>query len=292
MQALFLAALLSSPALALVVSNTEAEEKAPSKPGNCVSSTRRWTKRNSSGLFETPKKVKKIYFINVESNKDRKSHMEAELKEKAKNIPVERFKAFNKNDVPGPKHPTFKLYSKGRYTPWLDKDGNKKVYAAIHFSNYQVLEHILKQDPKGADSDEVYLVTEDDTQFMPGWEKKLESVLAHTPKEWQMIRIGYWGQVRCEDKENEFVFALQAPSVDKAKLGGAHFYSGNTAYVVRPKSIPHILDVMRNSSVASIENVFQYPHKMADGSDQQVLSYAVSPQYMLVTPTSGFQSSH
>jgi hypothetical protein len=80
--------------------------------------------------------------------------------------------------------------------------------------------------------------------------------------------------------------------VDKKVLGDAHFYSGNTAYVVRPKSIPHILNVMRNSSVASIENVFMYPHRFPDGSDQQVMSYAVSPSHMLVTPSGGFQSSH
>jgi hypothetical protein len=141
MQVLLLAALLGSPAVALVVSNTEAEESTAAK---CVSSTHKWTKRNSSKEFETPKRVKKIYFINLESEKGRKGHMVAELSHKAHGIPVERFKAFNKNEVPAPTHPHFKLYSKGRYTPWLDRDANKKVYAAIHFSNYRVLEHILK----------------------------------------------------------------------------------------------------------------------------------------------------
>jgi hypothetical protein len=181
MQVLLFAALLSSPAVALVVSNTEAEESTVAQ--HCVSSTHKWVKRNSSKEFDTPKRVKKIYFINLESEKGRKGHMVAELSRKAHGIPVERFKAYNKNEVPAPTHPHFKLYSKGRYTPWLEKDANKKVYAAIHFSNYQVLERILKEDPRGADSDDVYMITEDDTQFAGDWEKKLDRVLAHTPKE-------------------------------------------------------------------------------------------------------------
>merc|ERR1719263_1790166 len=224
--------------------------------------------------------------------------MNAELKEKSHGVPFERFQAFDADKVPKNKRPdAFKkvasLYSKGRYTPWLLKDSTKEVFAAIHISNYQVMEKILKEDPEGEKSKNVYMILEDDTTLDHSWNTKLKEVLENTPAEWDLLRIGYWGAARCEDKENNFVFAVQPPARDEQALGSDHFYSGNTGYLVRPKSIPRILDIMRNSSFASIENVLMYPHRFPDGSDQQVLSYAVSPDHMLVQPGGGmFGSSH
>merc|ERR1719263_1656210 len=123
--------------------------------------------------------------------------------------------------------------------------------------------------------------------------KKLKPILENTPAEWDLLRIGYWGFARCGDRENNYVFAIQPPAKDVKALGEGHFYSGNTGYVVRPKSIPRILDIMRNSSFASIENVLMYPHRFPDGADHQVLSYAVAPAFMLVQPGGGmFGSSH
>jgi len=281
--------LFCSPAVAL--SRSARSGAVEQGQGKCAHSKLKWTKRESSKDYETPKTVKKIFFINVDGQHERKLHMEHELKKKSNGVPFERFKAFAKNAVPNnPKHPVWKLYSKGRYTPWLERDGQKKVYAAIHFSNYQVMEKILKEDPRGADSDDVYMIMEDDATLAKNWDKKLNQILSHTPKEWDMLRVGYWGWARCEDAENEYVYALQPPSIGAP--GSGHFYSGNTANLVKVSSIPKILDIMRNSSVASIENVLMYPHRFPDGSDQQVLSYAVNQQFMLVQPSGGFQSSH
>jgi GR25 family glycosyltransferase involved in LPS biosynthesis len=301
---LFVLCLASTASALNILQNQEQDASEGTEEGTEVTQTCkegiwRWEKRNSSALRESPKKVKKIYYINVDGSDERKRHMQAELSQKSHGTKYERFPAFKAEDVPKhEKSPTFKkvasLYSKARYTPWLLRDASKEVFAAIHISNYQVMEKILKEDPLGEKSDEVYMVLEDDTKLMENWDKKIPQILANTPAEWDILRVGYWGFARCGDRENNFVYAIQPPAKDDKALAGAHFYSGNTGYLVRPKSIPRILDIMRNSSFASIENVFMYPHRFPDGTDQQIMSYAVAPEHMIVQSDAGalFTSSH
>jgi hypothetical protein len=290
---------LASTASALNILQSKQEETAEGTEvsGRCKEGVWRWEKRNSSALREKAKKVEKIYYINLDGQDGRKHHMMAELSHKAHGTDYERFPAFQASKMP--KHensPAFKkvasLYSKARYTPWLLKDSSKEVFAAIHISNYQVMEKILKEDPLHEKSDEVYMVLEDDAQLDGSWDKKLPRILENIPAEWDILRLGYWGYARCGDKENNFVYAIQPPAKDVKALGDGHFYSGNTGYLVRPKSIPRILDIMRNSSFASIENVLMYPHRFPDKSDHQVMSYAVAPEHMLVVPGGGYASSH
>jgi len=309
MSQVLLVACLAASASALVMDleSKDTSEQFPSfrlgaaaPAAKCHDGTWKWTKRNSSALRDTygseKSLVKKIYYINVDGNDGRKKHMQSELSQKAGGVKYERFSAFaasklNKHE----KSPSFKavasLYSKARYTPWLLKDATKEVFAAIHISNYQVMEKILKEDKLGDKSDSVYMVMEDDSTLDSQWQRKLKPILENTPAEWDILRVGYWGSARCNDRENNYVFAVQPPSKDANALGGGHFYSGNTAYLVRPKSIPRILDIMRNSSFASIENVLMYPHRFPDQTDHQVLSYAVSPDHMLVN-SAGLESSH
>merc|ERR1719377_484492 len=101
--------------------------------------------------------------------------MNSMLKSKSAGVPYERFGAFQAKKLPKVENSEVafnkiaSLYSKARYTPWLLKDASKEVFAAIHISNYQVMEKILKEDPLGEKSDEVYMVLEDDTKLMENW---------------------------------------------------------------------------------------------------------------------------
>merc|ERR1719387_2752615 len=154
----------------------------------------------------------------------------AELKQKAHSTPYERFPAFSAAKVPkkeGSEH--FKkvasLYSKARYTPWLLKDSGKEVFAAIHISNYQVMEKILQEDLEGEKSNSIYMILEDDSTLDGEWKRKLSRVLENTPAEWDILRIGYWGAARCGDQENKYVYAIQPPARDFKALGDGHFYS-------------------------------------------------------------------
>jgi len=180
-----------------------------------------------------------------------------------------------------------KEVSNGNLASWLAsrKGDGKNVFAAIFHSNYKLLEKILSE--AGPDSEDLYMVLEDDSILAPDWKKTLQEALAHTPDDWQLLKVGYWGEQRCQDKVNNFVSALQYPSVDKPALGEKHFYSGNTAYVVKAKNIPKILSVLKEHSIGAIENAWMYPS--AEGN--QIISYTVSKPYKLVTVSHDFGRS-
>lgn len=244
-----------------------------------------WAKRRRSAPDERSEvgPVKKILYINIKQSDDRFQHMEQECKQKAQSVPCKRFPAIVADQV---NQETMNLYSKGSFSDWLDRaePRKKNVFAAIHFSNYKVLEHILKTDEDGANGTSIYMVLEDDATISHQWQEQLPQILRHTPANWDMLRIGFWGRSRSSDKVNDYIYTINPP--------GCGVYAGNTGYLVRPKSIPHILDVMRSASVGSIENTFMYPVMMEDGTEKQVMSYAVTEPHQLIHKASGFRSSH
>jgi GR25 family glycosyltransferase involved in LPS biosynthesis len=227
--------------------------------------------------------VKKIYFINRDADHQRYAHMKLQCK-KAAGVACEKFKAVEAAKVP---EMDLKQVSNGNLASWLAsrKGTGKHVFAAIYSSNYKVLEKILEE--AGPDSEDLYMVLEDDSILAPDWKESLKLALAHTPADWQLLKVGYWGEQRCQDKVNKYVSALQYPSVDKAALGEKHFYSGNTGYVVKAKNIPSILSILKEHSIGAIENAWMYPTE----SKKQIISYTVSPPYKLVTITHDFGRS-
>merc|ERR1719160_1645092 len=142
--------------------------------------------------------VKKIYFINVESDHPRYAHMKGECK-KAAGIPCEKFKAVEATKIP---QMDLKQVSNGDLASWLaSRKGNgKNIFAAIYSSNYKVLEKILEE--AGPNSEDLYMVLEDDSILAPDWKASLKEVLSHTPADWQLLKVGYWGEQRCNDKVN------------------------------------------------------------------------------------------
>jgi GR25 family glycosyltransferase involved in LPS biosynthesis len=228
--------------------------------------------------------VKKIYFINRDADHQRYSHMKMQCK-KAAGVPCEKFKAVEATKIP---QMDLKQVSNGNLASWLAsrKGTGKNVFAAIYSSNYRVLEKILEE--AGPESEDLYMVLEDDSILASDWKASLKEVLSHTPADWQLLKVGYWGEQRCQDKVNRYVSALQYPSVDKAALGEKHFYSGNTGYVVKAKNIPKILSILKEHSIGAIENAWMYP--TSEGS--QVISYTVTPPFKLVTVTHDFGRSN
>lgn len=254
-----------------------------------ASSASQYKKRgHSMKLFQTPseqKALKKIYFINLESDHPRFAHMKGQCK-KAAGIPCEKFKAVESKKI---SQMNLKEVSNGEYASWLNQGGRgesgKQIFAAIWSSNYKLLEKIQKE---AENPEDVYMVLEDDSILAPDWKASFNEVLAHTPDDWEFLKVGFWGEQRCEDKVNKFVSALQYPSVDKHALGDKkHFYSGNTGYIVQAKNIPKILSIMREHNIGAIENVWMYPSSKGN----QIRAYTVTAPYKLVQVTHEFGRS-
>merc|ERR1719456_618005 len=119
---------------------------------------------------------------------------------------------------------------------------------------------------------------EDDSVILPNFNEKVKKVLDHTTDDWQAIRLGYWGKVRCEDRVNQYALSIQYPSVDKKSIGEEHFYSGNQGYLVRGSAIPEIVSIFKEHNMGAVENAFMYPSTQG----RQIISYGVAPEFKLL----------
>merc|ERR1719159_821518 len=97
------------------------------------------------------------------------------------------------------------------------------------------------------------MILEDDAIPDQDWHSKLKKIMPQVPKDWDMIRIGYGtdSNLRCEDKINEDWYENRAPT--RSKGNDKAFYPGNTAYVVRPQTIPAILKQMSTMPVLDVD---------------------------------------
>merc|ERR1719359_2692277 len=99
----------------------------------------------------------------------------------------------------------------------------------------------------------MYLILEDDAILQPDWYAKLMKIMPTVPKDWDMLRIGYGtdGNFRCEDKVNKDWYENRAPTRNKGN--DKAFYPGNTAYLVRPQTIPTILKQISTMPVLDVD---------------------------------------
>lgn len=129
-----------------------------------------------------------------------------------------------------------------------------------------------------------YLVLEDDAQLVDGWQPKLKEIVRNTPNDWNLIRIGYWGDRRCSDSVNNFVLQVNHPSYENGK----YFYQGNTGYLVRPKMIPALLQALYDSDVQDVDGALMSGGATGSANCQAANcphTYAVQRDQMLVEDT-------
>merc|ERR1719456_1630553 len=176
-----------------------------------------------------------------------------------------------------------KQYSSGETTEWLQKATKKRqhIFMAIFLSNSKLIQQIAESDPEGVKNDDIYLIMEDDSVVLDDFDKKLKKLLDNTPADWQVLRLGYWGKVRCEDRVNQYALSIQYPSVDHKAIGDDHFYSGNQGYLVRGSAIPEIISILKEQKIGAIENAFMYPST----EGKQIISYGVAPEFKLLGMT-------
>merc|ERR1719152_281019 len=122
----------------------------------------------------------------------------------------------------------------------------------VYLSQARLLKKIMNEH-QNATNNEMYLIVEDDAILQPDWHAKLMKILPNVPKDWDMLRIGYGtdSNLRCEDKINNDWYENRAPTRNKGN--DKAFYAGNTAYIVRPQSIPTILKQLSSMPVLDVD---------------------------------------
>lgn len=216
---------------------------------------------------QRPVEWKKIYYINLDDAVDRKNRLMQDLSTWSQGIPIQRFPAINRAQAK-----TFNMshFTDQGFAKYVNNYGEKSKWGtvAVYLSHASLLEKIHREDPQG---EGLYVILEDDAKLLHNdwWKRHVETLIQDrkVPEDWDMLKIGFWGSTRCQDFVSEEVLEANAPGW--SLKDGTNLYGGNVAYIVRPKSVPVILEQLRGQDVHDIDGAFMSLHKegIATGDD-------------------------
>merc|ERR550514_2424491 len=100
--------------------------------------------------------------------------------------------------------------------------------------------------------DDLYVIMEDDTFLDNTWKMRLQQLIHNTPDDFDMLKLGYWGNRHCIDRVNKFVYQANGPTYSNDQL----FYQGNSGYVVKRGSMRKILANLKEKEIMDIDGAF------------------------------------
>jgi GR25 family glycosyltransferase involved in LPS biosynthesis len=205
----------------------------------------------------TDVKWKGQFFINLALSTNRREHIETQLKEiKDKHrtkIATHRWAATDPHQAARANLKEFTDQGLDLYVKNMT-DREKWGTIGTYLSHLRLLRRIWSNDKDG---EGLYAIMEDDGTLDKDWQLKVEKALqvGDIPKDWDIIKFGYWGLTRCEDAVSGGAYEARAPMMlnDGTRKS---YYNGNLGYIVRPKSIPAILAAARKQPVFDVDGVF------------------------------------
>jgi len=203
---------------------------------------------------------------------ERTDGMQAMLEARADGVKFKRFPAVQKHQVT---KADLKEFSTGKEEKYMDERGlgeQKKAIAAIWVAHAKAMKSIYAARTPDQDPDDMYLIMEDDVALANHkWKKQIMQAVEHTPDDWDILKVGYWGDRACGGKVNDFVFQANGPH------DGVH-YQGNGGYLVRLGQIPKILKNLQQRNIADLDR--QLVTTSEDPDSLKV--YAVRSPYKIV----------
>lgn len=183
---------------------------------------------------------KKIFFINMDKDVKRRAHMEDELRKHAANVPVER--------IPGPDPSTMRgLENYQRLMPrgcCADKSSDTKCHNENADEQFKLrscacdLAHRIGYEMIASQQDDgYYLLLEDDVAFSgSSWLSDAKMSLQHAPPNWDILRLGFWGDSSDSHKIPGHQQWYESERVDTNGQGWPNFkgYYGAHAIVMTP----------------------------------------------------------
>jgi hypothetical protein len=123
-----------------------------------------------------------------------------------------------------------------------------------HLSLYDEIVAEYADDPE----DRLVLVLEDDAALSANITALLPYLLDYVPPDFDVLRLGMWGEVREADRVNDFVFRAAPPfwepKTDTLYYGGAH------AVLLRTKALPRVLERLGTMQLTDLDGMLTtYP---------------------------------
>jgi len=202
-------------------------------------------------------KWKGQFYINLPLSTQRRDFIEHQLKEihdtQHTRIATHRWMG---TDPHGAARANLKEFSDEGLSDYVTNMTDREKWGTIgtYMSHMRLLRRIWSNDKDG---EGLYVIMEDDGTLDKKWQLKVEAALKNgdIPKDWDMIKFGYWGLTRCEDAVSSGAYEARSPMMlnDGTRKS---YYNGNLGYIVRPKSIPAILAAARKQPVFDVDGVF------------------------------------
>lgn len=199
-------------------------------------------------------------------NRNRRIDRRAEMEERLQTQSTSQYSRFSAIELLSLTEPPKTDPAKTMFIAWLPKRAasidpevppNQRVFvASVFLSHLSIWERILAEKlGKPGHEDDLYLILEDDAQFMPAWEHRLRSVMCEVPEDWDVLRLGTWGSKRRQDYVTQRVARAKGPFKEKIKGKNNIFYAGMHAVVVRPRTLPRLVDYMRSRLITDIDEM-------------------------------------
>eukprot|EP00808_Paulinella_micropora_P029745 g8631.t1 len=125
---------------------------------------------------------------------------------------------------------------------------NHMATAVVYINHHLIMEKVCSGNLTSNGS--LVLVLEDDAVFHPLWGTRLLEYLKTAPPDWDVLRIGGWGEQREEDRiANSPWFRCTPPAmVEHVKGKPTYYYFGAVAYLLRSGS-SRVCDYFRSTAV-------------------------------------------
>jgi len=220
--------------------------------------------------------VTKVIYINMDWDPARRQYMEDQLDELSHSWPEYGGHELRWARLPGVD--ANELQTGVAYETWRGKgfskapvpkvDGDWKI-ASCAFNHYSAIKHLPDTDESG-----LVLIVEDDVEIKPDFPKLWEDLWPWLPEEWDVIRVGWFGDHQnCSQVVNSYVdlAAWQQPK------DGICSYCGLQAYIVNPSSRDRVLQRFERSRMTHADEIVSAPTPlMEDPEDVPPLNVFVA----------------
>jgi len=184
----------------------------------------------------------------MDNRGDRREHMEDQLRQF--NIPFQRKSAYHFSSFEEAQSSSeFHEFLASRRIADTQTEKSRGFVISCFLSHYSIYKQIASM-PTSDSTNHYFLILEDDVNIPLGWEDRFASKIRSVPYDFDVLRIGFWGNAREEDKINDDVFMARPPFRDSGL-----FYAGTHAVVVQSKTIHRFVSKLEDMNIDDIDSM-------------------------------------
>jgi hypothetical protein len=136
-----------------------------------------------------------------------------------------------------------------------------KFVLSVFLSHLTLYKELLTKYQENT-SDDILLVLEDDVVISANFSAVINMAVKFVPRDFDILRLGFWDHSRAEDAVNQFVFRSTQPFWDP--MDNKMYYGGAHAVGLRISSLKKIVDTLQRMPLTDVDSMLScYPTLMS-----------------------------